>query len=123
MLSVGDIMKEAFDGVAAELSGVIKTATVTRHTPTGYDPATGQNTFSPPVTQTGRAVIENESTIKNVFPGYVAVGTERLVLLEGLSWAPQEGDQVAVESLWSGRKCTAVLDLLGAGGAYRVVVL
>lgn len=122
MLEVGDILKEAFDGVAAELSGVIKSVTITRNSPTGYNATTGQPTVAPPVTQTGRAVIENESTIRNVFPGYVVVGTERLVLLEGLSWAPQEGDVAAVEGLTS-RKVVAVLDLLGSGTGYRAVLL
>lgn len=121
-MDVGDILKEAYDGVAAELDGVIKDVTITRSGVVSYDTTTGQNVTSAPVVQTGRAVIENEQVIRNVFPGYVITGTERLVLLQGLSWAPAEGDTAAVGGLTT-RRVAAVLDLLGSGQGFRAILV
>jgi len=121
-MNVGDILKKAYDGVSAKLEGVIKPVTITRTTVGSFNPTTGVRTPASTTTQTGRAVVENEQAIRNVFPAYVVTGTERLVLLEGLQWAPQEGDTVAVEGLTT-RKIGAVLDLLAAGKGYRAVLI
>lgn len=126
MVDVASIAKEALDAVAAELTGVVHTVTLT-HTDDNpvYDAATGIVTPGTPVTATGRAIDEAGSSIqilKTQFPWYVVTGVERVFFLEGLNRKPVQGDTLTGPTVGT-RKIVAVQDILGAGQAYRAVVL
>lgn len=126
MLDVKTIAKKALDGVAAKLSGVVHNITITHTTGNPeYNPTTGTITEPTPITLTGRAVDESGSSqviIKNAFPSYVIVGGERVFFLEGLTSVPQQEDILSSTTLRGG-KIMAVQDIVGAGQAFRVIVL
>lgn len=125
MLDVAAIAKQAMDDVAAELSGVIHNVTLAHIGDPTYDTETGTTTPGAITTSSGRAIDESGSlyTIaKNVFPTYVITGAERILFLEGLSFAPVQEDLITSSTIQGG-VVKRIQDLLGTGQAFRVIIL
>lgn len=121
MTTVAEIASEAFTAVAAELTGVVKSATLTRTVQGEYDPETGtfETTTS---TDTGRAIFDTSTKIEDALPGYVAGPTEQLVWIEGLdTLEPKENDAIAIVGVDYTVK--HVGDIVGAGSLYAATVI
>ena len=120
--TVAAIADAAFDAVAAKITGVIKTCTVTSTTQGAYNTSTG--TYSTTTsTQTGRALFagvqDNGKPITDIFPDYVAGPADELILLEGLTAAPEENDTVTIGS--TTRTIMKVNNIVGAGTLFYVM--
>jgi hypothetical protein len=116
--TVAAIAAEAFDGVAAELSGVILSCTVTTQAQGVYNATTGTYTETP-TAYTGRALMDQSTPIKDIFPEYVAGPEDALFWLEGLSAAPKENDVLAIGGV--DRTIRRVGDVVGVGTFFSVV--
>ncbi len=117
-LSVADIAKIAFDGVAGAVTGVIDVATLTINTQGAYNASTRLYANTETVLS-GRAYIGTAAAIASSFPAFVA-GPEDIVMgLEGFSQVPDIGDQVTFKTVI--REIKAVGDIAGAGGFTEVV--
>ena len=124
--TVAAIAAEAFSAVAEELPDVIKACTVTRTTQGAYNATTGAYSETT-TTFAGRAVITTgssvegvgASTIKDLFPGYVAGPADVIIFLEGLSGAPKENDTLTIGATTRTIKATG--DIAGAGSFYVVI--
>lgn len=117
--TVASIAKTAMDAVAAQITGVIHDATLTRTTGGEYDPDTG--TYTPGETEdTGRAVFASTDAAEDLFPDFAVGPSDELIYLEGFTTlAPQESDKVT-----AGGKTLTIKrsrDLLSAGGLYAVI--
>lgn len=118
-MNVADIAKEAFDGVAAELDGVIQAASLIRTIRGAYDPTSG--TFTETAQQwSGRALIADERALADIFPAYVIGPSDRLVYLEGFTESPKETDKVTIGS--KAYQVTKTADIVGAGSFFTVVL-
>ena len=120
MTTVAEIAAEAFTAVAAELTDVIKTCSITRTTQGAYNPTTGTYATTT-ATATGRAVFDTSNKIEDVLPGYVAGPAELIVYFEGLSFAPVENDTATIAGLTYTVK--AVGDIAGAGSFYACSIV
>lgn len=124
-MRVQDIITKAFDKVGAKLDGVIMAITVSRTGGTKtYDPATGAYTGGTPMITTGRGLFEDitiSTLSRNPFPGYVFTGTEKMMFLSELDWAPKEGDSVSINGK-PDMVVKACLDLLQTEEGFRVIV-
>ncbi|ANL84672.1 hypothetical protein [Rhizobium phaseoli] len=124
--TVAAIAAEAFTAVAAEVSGVVQSCTLTKVTQGAYNAATGQYSETT-TTATGRAVIATggsveggiASTIKDMFPAYVAGPADVVMFLIELSAAPKENDKITVGGV--ARTIKAAGDIVGAGALYVVI--
>ncbi len=129
-LSVADIAAEAYDGVAAELTGVIKTVILTRRSSNpDYDPETGVVTPNESKVS-GRIVFGSSEPAKNPFPDLVLGAGDSIAFLEGMLTAvspsplatmpPKEADTVTV-----GSKSWSILrarDVVEAAGLWPIAV-
>jgi hypothetical protein len=122
--TVAAIAAEAFTGVAAEVSGVIKTCTLTRTTPGEYDPATGTDGAGTTATDTGRAVFDfstDQRKLSDMFPAFTIGPADKLAYVEGLTtMAPKEADALDIGG--DDYAVLAVIDVVEAGGLYAVLV-
>lgn len=119
--TVAAIAKSAFDGVAAELTGVIQSCTLTRTTLDDYDPSAGSHTTTAS-TDAGRAFFDTSTKIEDALSGYVAGPTEKLVWIEGLTTLePRENDALAIGGV--NHTVMATGDVVGAGGLYAATVV
>lgn len=119
--TVATIADEAFDAVAAEITGVVKSCTLTRTTQGTYDPSAGEYATTTS-TDTGRAVFDTSTKIEDALQGYVAGPTEKLVWIEGLdALSPKENDAIAIGG--TDYTIKAVGDVAGAGGLYAASVV
>lgn len=117
-LSVADIAKLAFDGVAGAITDVIGSATLTFETQGAYNAST--RTYATTTTVlTGRAYIGTAAAIASSFPAFVAGPDDTLMGLEGFSQVPDIGVQVTFNSVT--REIKAVGDIAGAGGFTEVI--
>lgn len=125
MVDVASIAKEALDAVAAEVTGVVHSVTLT-HTDSNpvYNATTGTVNPGATVTASGRAIDESGSgnVMKTQFPWYVITGPEKVYFLEGLNRTPVNGDTLSGATIGT-RRIVAVQDVLGSSQAFRVVVL
>lgn len=122
MTTVAAIAAEAFTAVAAELTDVIKTFTLTRTTQGAYNTSTGAYAVTT-ATDTGRAVFDfaaTQSTFSDLFPAYVVGPSDKMLYLEGLTTlVPKENDTLAVAGLTL--TIMAAVNLMESGGMYAVV--
>jgi hypothetical protein len=126
--TVAAIAAEAFTAVAEELPDVIKSCTITRTVQGAYDATTGAYSVTT-TTYTGRALIATggtveggvASTIKDMFPNYVAGPADVVIFIEGLSTAPKENDTVTIGGV--ARTIKAAGDIVGAGSFYVVIAV
>jgi hypothetical protein len=119
--TVAEIAASAFTAVNAQVTGIIKSCTLTRTTQGDYNPSTGayDTTTS---TDTGRALFDTSTKIDDALPGYVAGPTERLVWIEGLdALVPKENDAIAIGGV--GYTVKAVGDIVGAGSFFAATVV
>jgi hypothetical protein len=125
MTSVAEIALEVFTALAAELPDVVKACTLTKVTQGAYD-ATAGSYGEATATYTGQAIITTggtieglNSTIKDVYPAYVAGPTDINMILQGLSAAPEKNDKVTIGSnTWT---ITLVGDVVGVGELFIIV--
>jgi hypothetical protein len=122
MTTVAEIAAEAFTAVAAELTDVIRSVTITRTTNEDYDPTTG--TFaSSTASDSGRIVFDTSTPIRDALPGYVAGPGEELVYIEGLdSIEPKENDSLSIVGRGSYR-VVQVGNVAGSGGLFAATVV
>lgn len=119
MTTVAEIAADAFDGVAAEITDVILSATITKSVPGPYDIATG--TYAEAMTDySGRAVVATETPVTDYFPEYVVGPSDVLVFLEGFQVAPAEGDDLSLSG-HDDRVIRSVGDIVGVGTFFAVV--
>lgn len=118
MKTVAQIAKQAFDKVAAKISGAIHSAVITYQTQGAYDPVAGEYPVVD-VTLTGRAVQDSVKPIADIFPAYVAGPSDALVLLEGFSTLPQENWKLSFAG--KVRTIRQVQDIVAAGSLFYVV--
>ncbi|MCW2309722.1 hypothetical protein [Rhodobium gokarnense] len=119
--TVATIAAKAFDGVAAKISGVIQSCTLTRTTQGAYDPSTGSYSTTTS-TDTGRGLFDTSTKIEDALPGYIAGPTEKLVWIEGLdTLTPKENDGLTVGA--SSYTVMHVGDIVGAGSFYAATVV
>lgn len=120
MLTVANIAKRAFDGVAGKVTDVIHEGTLKRVIPGEYDPNTGM-VEDETVTDSCRAIFDNQQPLQDLFPDFVPGASDELVYLEGLTeMQPREGD-----SLETAGRTFAVIrtsDILRAQGLYSMIV-
>jgi hypothetical protein len=122
-LNIADIAKEAFDAVAAEISGVIKVATLKRESVAAgnYDTDTG-------VVQTTEAqldcrlVFAGAGAGQKYMPDVTITPPDEVVFLEGLaSMPPKQGDVLLVEGArW--QLAHPPRDIAGGAGLWVAVV-
>lgn len=119
MVTVAEIAKQAFDGVAAALGGVVREVTLSYDTLGVHDAVTGT---APTVTTTatGRSVVGTASAIPNKFPAYTAGPNDILIMLEGFDVVPRVGWRVTINGD-AERTIRAVGDIVGAGAFFEVV--
>ena len=117
-LSVADIAKKAFDGVAAGLSGVVKSATITVEVKGEYNATTGTRAVTS-TTYSGRAVFGTAAAIRSRFPAYEVGPDDLIISLEGFSTVPSVNDTVTIDSV--DRTIKAVGDIAGAGDFFEVI--
>lgn len=116
--TVAAIAAEAFDAVAADLSGVIRTGTLTRKADAGYNPTTEAYTAATG-TYTCRVVDASSMPVGALPPGFVSGPGEAVLFIEGLTVEPRKSDVIAYGSRT--RTVSQVADIAGAGGLYAVV--
>lgn len=122
--TVAAIADKAFDAVAAKITGVIQTFTITRTAQGAYDASAGTYTTTV-TTDTGRALndtgsFEPNAALRDLFPDYVAGPGETMFWLEGLDTiVPKEGDKLTIDG--TDRDIIRVGDIVGAGGLYAVI--
>jgi len=121
--SVADIALKAFNGVAAKISGVIKTCTITRDSVVGtYNPATGSWASGPnAVDMTGQLVETTAKAVEDVFPELVIGPSDKVFIIRGLSEAPIETDTLTIGA--ASLVIKAVGDVVGSGDLYFVVAV
>jgi len=125
--TVAAIAAEAFTAVAAEISGVIQSCTLTRVVDGAYNATTGAygttttNYTGRAVIATGSSVESVSSTIKDHFPAYVAGPADVVIFLEGLSAAPKENDTLTIGAVI--RTIKAVGDIVGVGTFFVVIAV
>jgi len=121
MTTVAAISTEAFDAVAAAVTDAIHGVTLSYVTRGTYDPATGAYpAVTTPITG-GRGVLDVSKPIADIFPGYVAGPSEKLILIEGITTAPKEGWTVNFNSV--DYEIKRVLDIMDAGTLFYVVAI
>lgn len=119
--TVAAIADAAFDAVAAKITGVINSCTLTRTTQGAYNPTTGTYATTTS-TDAGRALFDTSTKIDDALPGYVAGPTERLVWIEGLdTLSPKENDTIAIGGVNYTVKATG--DIVGAGSFFAATVV
>ena len=119
MLSVKQIAEMAVSAAAGAISGAIHSATLTRRTinEASYDVMYGRYEAAE-TTQTGRAIVETQRPMRDVFPEYVAGPGDELILLEGFT-ACRENDHLTFAGRTRiVRQCQ---DILGAGAIFYVI--
>lgn len=120
-LTVAQIAAQAFDAVAAKITGPIQTCTLSR-AGADYDPTSGDMAAGSPGTETGtgRCVWASESAVADVFPHLEISDADALVYAIELTLAPREGDTFAA----GGRtgQVLAVRDILTVGELYAMVI-
>lgn len=119
MTSVAEIAAQAFDEVSSEIGGAIHSATLTRRTinEASYDVMYGRYEAAE-TTQTGRAIVETQRPMRDVFPEYVAGPGDELILLQGFT-ACRENDHLTFAGRTRiVRQCQ---DILGAGAIFYVI--
>jgi hypothetical protein len=116
--TVAAIAAEAFDDVDAEITGVIRTGTVTRAANATYSAGTYSASTS---TQTVRVIEITERETADVLPGYVASPGEVPLLIEGAT-SLQENDTITVSGRPT-RKVARVGDIVGAGTLFVAVAV
>jgi len=119
MTTISKIAKAAFDAANTAVAGIVSDATLTYSTNAAYNPATGS--YSPtgtPITG-GRALVQTDKPIADLFPDYIAGPTDILVLLEGFTVTPQEGWSLTFNS--HTYEIKQVADILGASELFNVV--
>jgi hypothetical protein len=116
--TVAAIAARAFDQVATKLTGVIQTGTLSRTASPAYDATTG--VYAGIVTtSTCRVLVDTQTPVADVFPGYAEGPSGVLLYLEGLTTAPAENDTIAYGSLT--RTIKAVSDIVAAGTFFAVM--
>jgi len=116
--TVALIAKEAFDDVALEITGVIKTGVLTRIVSTSVNSTTGEVTNTT-ADYNCRTLFGDRSTIKDYFGDSEIGEGSRLLYLEGLSVEPQKTDKLVSASLTLTIEQT--LNVAQANGFYVVV--
>jgi hypothetical protein len=125
--TVAAIALEVFTALAEELPDVVKTCTLTKTVQGAYNATTG--TYSTTTsTAGGQAIITTggsvegvNSTIRDNHPDYVRGPTDVVMILRGLSLAPQKNDTITIGSaVWI---VTLALDVVGVGELYIVVAM
>ena len=119
-ITVAEIAKQAFNGVAAALGGVVSDATLSYDAQGAHDPVTG-TAITTTTSATGRAVIGTSAAIPSKFPSYVVGPFDTLIMLEGFSMAPKVGFKVTIGT--NERTIKAVGDIAGAGEFFEVVAV
>ena len=120
MPTLTEIAQEAFDAVAAEIPGVIKSVTVSRVvTGNEYDPETGKYNETS-MTTNGRAIAESDTAIEDAFPDLTATPSGVIWFVAELDFAPEENDSFEVNGVK--RTVEAVRDILENGELFRVLV-
>jgi hypothetical protein len=97
MTTAAQIAASAFTAVAASITDVIHSATLTYQTKEarGYDHKSGKF-FAQATTLSGRALFDTVKPAADIFPDYTRSPKDELVLLEGFAEAAQEGWLLAV---------------------------
>ncbi len=118
MTTVSEIAKDAFDGVAADITDVIFTASLVYDARGAYHPATGDHTLTTTTVTGGRAVFGTSSAIPLSFPAYTQGPQDVLIYLEGFTVVPKIGWRVSANGT---RTIKAVGDIVEAGKFFEVV--
>ncbi len=118
-LSVAEIGKQALDGVANALTGVVHSAVLTTDEKGEYNRKTGGYDDTPNLTYTCRVLVRNTPTGLTLGT-HIITAKEQVLLLEGLKVVPAENHRL----VFKGKTKTIVFveDVLDAGGMYNVVV-
>lgn len=119
MVTVAEIAKEAFDGVAVSIEGVVKAATMEYDTQGAYNAATGTYALTPTSGGAGRAIVGTAKAVKSSFPAYVAGPNDILLYLEGFTSSPSINWRVSIDGVV--RVIKHIGDVVGAGGFFEVV--
>lgn len=92
MTTTATIAASAFTAVAAAITDVVHSATLSYQTKEarGYDHKSGKF-FSQPTTISGRVVFDTIKPAADIFPDYTRSPKDELALLEGFTEAAQEG--------------------------------
>lgn len=121
-LTVAQIAKQAFDGVAAALGGVIKSATIKRAKTTDYDVETGDVTKSD-VNQTCRMVFGGAGAGDKYFPELVIADTDEVAFIEGAGAnPPKENDTLYLTDGASWLVTKPPRDIVQGGGLWVAIV-
>lgn len=119
MISVAEIAKKAFDGVAAKMPEVIQVGELSKKAAGSYNAATGKYEAVSTDIFSCRVLIGTSNAIQDTFPAH-AIGPKDIILyLEGLSSVPSEGDLITVSGVE--RKIVKTGDIVGVGTFFVVV--
>ena len=117
--TIAQIAASAFTAVDAQITGVVRAASMSYDTKGAYNPATGKHiSFATEVTG-GRVVVDTSASIANKFPSYVAGADDLVLILEGFTTVPQIGWTVTAGGVT--RTIKAIGDIVGAGTFFEVV--
>lgn len=121
MITVADIAKKAFDGVAAKVGGVIHACTLRRDRSTGYNVSTGApNVITD--SEACRMVFSRADAGQKYFPELVISAPDDVAFIAGAqALAPKSNDTL---TLASGAQFRIVQsrDILQAAGLWAAVV-
>lgn len=121
MVTLTSIASEAFDAVATEVDGVIKSLEFSRSVKGEYNTETGTHDVTP-LEYTGRGLSETESvSMSREFPSYVFTGKETMWFVAELDESPKNSDKMSADN--KEYTIVAVRDILGTGELYRLLMI
>lgn len=118
-MTVAALAASAFDAIGRAFPGAVKDCTLRHPSGQEYNPETG-GFITTWVTTTGRCCWDTTRPVQDSLPALIPGPTDLLVHLEGLAFAPLEGDSLVVDGVTFSVQQGA--DVAGTGGAFAAVV-
>lgn len=112
------ISKKAFDKLAAKLTGVVFTGTLTKQTKGAYNRTTGSYDAPTDATHSCRVLVA-ETPTNGLLGTYTVSEKEKVLIVEGLTVVPVENDKLDFNG--DTKTVTFVDDILDAGEFFQVV--
>lgn len=118
-MSIAALAATAFDAIAGHFPGAVKDCLLRHPTGQEYDPVTGQYVVIYDETE-GRCCFDTTRPVEDSLPSLIPGPQDLLVHLEGLAFAPVEGDSLVVDGVTYSVQQGA--DVAMTGGAFAAVV-
>lgn len=117
MVTVAQIAAKAFNAVSAKITDAIHGATLEHDIQGVYDFDDGEYGLTTN-SETGRAVVDTEKPVTDIFPDYIAGPGDELILLEGFTGCAENYRLIMTGATWHIRQ---VQDITASGSLFFVV--